>query len=233
MAEPARPVDADADGIRVHALARAPTWRAYGLTAALLVATAAVLLAFALARDGAPSPARVDAASPAAPSGALAQPEDAAPVRAAPARARPAPPRRSAAATPAPAAGEWPSGDPNDLASHFAPGDPEPTMGEVIQALRDAGVRTGIAAFNPPGTSPPLIGLAVPADYELPPGYVRHHQVTDAGEPLEPILMYSPDHVFVDASGRPVAVPEDRVVPPERAPPGLPLRRIELPRPDD
>ncbi|MGH8078400.1 MAG: hypothetical protein ACREPE_13900, partial [Lysobacter sp.] len=85
-----------------------------------------------------------------------------------------------------------PSNDPNDLAAYFQPGDPEPTGAEVITALQDAGVRTGLGAFNPPGTSPPLEGLAVPDGFKLPEGYVRHHQVTDEGVPIEPILMFSP-----------------------------------------
>lgn len=125
---------------------------------------------------------------------------------------------------------DLPGDDPNDLASHFAPGDPEPTAAEVIQALQASGDHTGLGAFNPPGTSPPLQGLAVPDDYVLPEGYVRHHQVTDEGEPLEPILMFSPDYVFRDEAGNPIAIPEDRVVPPELAPPGLPLRPITLPK---
>jgi hypothetical protein len=125
-----------------------------------------------------------------------------------------------------------PSTDPDDLASHFRPGDPEPTMAELIEALRDSGVREGIAAFNPPGTSPLLGGIAVPADFELPPGYVRHHQVTDQGVDVEPILMFAPDVQFFDEQGRPIAIPDDRVVPPELAPPGLPIRPVELP-PED
>lgn len=116
--------------------------------------------------------------------------------------------------------------DPTDLANHFQPGDPEPTGAELIEALHAAGVRTGIGAFNPPGTSPPLAGLAVPEGFVLPPGYVRHHQVTDQGVPLEPILMFSPDFRLYDAQGRPVPLPADRVVPPEYAPPGMPLRRV-------
>jgi hypothetical protein len=124
---------------------------------------------------------------------------------------------------------DLPSGDPNDIASYVSPTGPVPTMTEVIQSLHDMGDRTGIGAFNPPGTSPPLRGLAVPDDFELPAGYVRHHQVTDEGEPLEPILMFSPDGTFVDASGRAIAIPEDRVVPPEMAPPGLPIREITIP----
>jgi hypothetical protein len=126
---------------------------------------------------------------------------------------------------------DWPSGDPRDLASHFRPGDPEPTAGEVIRALQEGGDFTGLGAFNPPGTSPPLHGLAVPPDFVLPPGYVRHHQVTDDGVPLEPILMFAPDLVMLDAAGQPIPLPDDRVVPPELAPPGLPIRTIEVPTP--
>ena len=129
----------------------------------------------------------------------------------------------------APSPDDLPSGDPNDIATYVSPTDPAPTMTEVIQALHDMGDNTGIGAFNPPGTSPPLRGLAVPEDFVLPQGYVRHHQVTDEGEPLEPILMFSPDGTFVDASGREIAIPEDRVVPPEMAPPGLTIREITIP----
>lgn len=119
-----------------------------------------------------------------------------------------------------------PAEAPDDLAAYFEPGDPEPTGAELIDALHTAGVRTGIGAFNPPGTSPVLTGLAVPKDFVLPPGYVRHHQVTDEGVPLEPILMFSPDFSLYDAQGRAIPLPADRVVPPQFAPPGLPLRRV-------
>lgn len=125
------------------------------------------------------------------------------------------------------------SGDLNDIANYITPGDPEPTAAELIQALRDSGERGGIAAFNPPGTSPPLIGIAVPEDFPLPPGYVRHHQVTDDGQPIEAILMFAPDFVLRDAAGRVIPIPEDRVVPPELAPPGLVPRRIEIPPPPE
>lgn len=124
-----------------------------------------------------------------------------------------------------------PRTDPDDLAAYFEPGDPEPTGAEVITALREAGVRTGLGAFNPPGTSPPLEGLAVPDDFKLPDGYVRHHQVTDEGVPIEPILMFAPDFALYDANGKPIAMPGNRVVPPELAPPGLPLRRVRIPKP--
>ena len=122
-----------------------------------------------------------------------------------------------------------PNQDADDLASYFKPGDAEPTMAELIDALRESGVKTGIAAFNPPGTSPSMVGLAVPPDFELPAGYVRHHQVTDQGEDIEPILIFAPDVQLFDEHGQPVAIPENRVVPPELAPPGLPIREIIVP----
>jgi hypothetical protein len=124
-----------------------------------------------------------------------------------------------------------PSLDPDDIAAYIDPNEPEPTMREVIEGLREAGIHDGLAAFNPPGTVPLMVGNAVPEDFPLPPGYVRHHQVTDEGEPLEPILMYSPDQPALDANGRPLPVPDDRVVPPDQLPPGLPVRPIELPAP--
>ncbi len=117
-----------------------------------------------------------------------------------------------------------------DLSEFIPPGEPPP-MGEVIDQLHKAGIHSGIGAFPPPGTSPPLVGLAVPEDYVLPEGYVRHFQATDDGQRIEPILMYSPDFDFFDASGKPIAIPQDRVVPPGMAPPGLAIRRIEIPPP--
>ena len=117
-----------------------------------------------------------------------------------------------------------------DLADYVPPGE-VPTMGEVIDRLHAAGVHTGLGAFNPPGTSPPLVGLAVPEDFPLPEGYVRHYQATDDGQRIEPILMFSPDFEFLDASGKPIPIPANRVVPPEYAPRGLPVRRIVLPPP--
>lgn len=124
-----------------------------------------------------------------------------------------------------------PDGDQTpDLSDYINPGE-RPTMAEVINRLHQAGVHTGLGAFSPPGTRPPLVGLAVPEDFELPEGYVRHYQATDDGQRIEPILMFSPDHQFLDAAQRPIAIPQDRVVPPELAPPGLPIRRIVIPAP--
>lgn len=126
---------------------------------------------------------------------------------------------------------ELPSQDPNDVSNYISPGDPVPTMAEVIAALHDAGIHDGLGAFNPPGTSPPLQGLVVPKDFELPEGYVRHHQVTDEGEPIEPILMFSPDFDFYDEAGNLVELPPDRVVPPELAPPDMPIVQVQIPSP--
>jgi hypothetical protein len=117
-----------------------------------------------------------------------------------------------------------------DLSDYINEGE-QPTMSEVIARLHQAGVHTGLGAFSPPGTRPPLIGLAVPEDFILPPGYVRHYQATDDGQRIEPILMFAPDFQAFDADHHPVAMPPDRVVPPELAPPGLPIRRIVVPAP--
>lgn len=120
--------------------------------------------------------------------------------------------------------------DSNDLSNYVVPGQ-TPKMQEVIERLHDAGIHSGLGAFNPPGTSPPMIGLAVPEDYALPEGYVRHYQATDDGQRIEPILMYSPDFNFFDSAGRQIVIPENRVVPDNMAPPGLVIRPIKIPEP--
>lgn len=120
--------------------------------------------------------------------------------------------------------------DSNDLSNYVVPGQ-TPKMEEVIERLHDAGIHSGLGAFNPPGTSPPMIGLAVPDDYVLPEGYVRHFQATDDGQRIEPILMYSPDFNFFDNAGQQIVIPENRVVPGNMAPPGLVIRPIKIPEP--
>jgi hypothetical protein len=126
-----------------------------------------------------------------------------------------------------------PNGDQTpDLSDYVNEGE-KPTMGQVIERLHQAGVHTGLGAFSPPGTRPPLVGLAVPEDFVLPEGYVRHHQATDDGQRIEAILMYAPDRAVFDAAGQPIAMPKDRVVPPELAPAGLPIRRVVIPAPAD
>lgn len=126
-----------------------------------------------------------------------------------------------------------PDGDQTpDLSDYVNPGE-QPSMAQVITRLNQAGVHTGLGAFSPPGTKPPLVGLAVPEDFVLPDGYVRHHQATDDGQRIEAVLMFAPDRQFLDAAGQPIAVPKDRVVPPQFAPPGLPIRRITIPPPSE
>ena len=145
----------------------------------------------------------------------------------------PATPSSSAPAVPAAAPAEEPldarSNDANDLSRYVRPSDPEPTMGELIGALRASGEREGLAAFNPPGTSPLLRGLVVPEDFKLPAGYVRHYQTTDEGVALAAILMFAPDRQLIDVNGRQISIPQDRVVPVELAPRGLPIQYIDIP----
>lgn len=222
----------DGDGVRVTREHRSPLSAAGVVTllAAIIVMTGIAVLALSPEplRTAAGRGDRAETTSAAAPAAGLPA---VAPVHAAAMPVR-APQRNAPVQAMMPIArnpDDAPSGDPNDIATYVSPTDPVPTMTEVIQALHDMGDHTGIGAFNPPGTSPPLRGLAVPDNFELPQGYVRHHQVTDEGEPLEPILMFSPDGTFVDASGREIRIPEDRVVPPEMAPPGIPIREITIP----
>lgn len=127
--------------------------------------------------------------------------------------------------------GSGPTPDLADALSGLVRPGEEPSGAEVIAELNKAGIHTGIGAFPPPGTSPPLVGLAVPDDYALPEGYVRHFQATDDGQRIEPILMFSPDYQFFDASGKPIQIPENRVVPPGMAPDGLTARPIKIPPP--
>jgi hypothetical protein len=100
---------------------------------------------------------------------------------------------------------------------------------DVIAGMRASGETRGLAAIPPPGTNPVKPGLVVPKDFDLPEGYIRYYQSTDDGKRLEPILMFSPDYEFVDEDGKPVALPDDGIVPPEMAPAGLPLRTLAVP----
>jgi hypothetical protein len=105
----------------------------------------------------------------------------------------------------------------------------QPSEIYVNQIDPGPGERTGIHAFPPPGTKPIKGGILVPEGYQLPPGYVRHYQSTDDGEPVQAILLFHPDHQPRDAAGRPIPMPADRVVPPELAPPGMPVVVLEPP----
>lgn len=195
------------------------------LAAALLLAVGAASLAFFLWYF-APDDAAAGAGRTPAPALVAAAGRPAAAATAAPTAVRQ---ESQHSVQPAPEGDADPT---RDLRSYVMRGE-KPTMNEVIKRLHEQGVHTGLGAFNPPGTNPPLVGLAVPKDFALPPGYVRHHQVTDDGQSIEPILMFAPDFQLYDASNRPLGMPKDRVVPPELAPPGLPLRRIVIPPPID
>ncbi|MBD8527815.1 hypothetical protein [Pseudomarimonas arenosa] len=224
------------DGVRVQQQPEHLRWLLFALASVLLLVAAVAWVTIKVgAGKSAGAVASVVSSAPPAP-------RQSTPVENSPVEIRPVSSRSAltpnlqrqqapVSATPNSLFDDAPSGDPDDIASYVSPQDPEPTMAELIDALHAVGEFGGIAAFNPPGTSPPLQGLAVPEDYVLPEGYVRHHQVTDEGELLEPILMFSPDHEFFDQRGDPLLIPEDRVVPPELAPPDLPIRPIEVPPP--
>lgn len=197
-----------------------PAW-GYALLALVLVGGSAWMLL------GLPDDTGAEAAAPTQPAAASAAPVAVLPGAASATTV--APPAAIVASGTTPSSAPLPS---DDLAAHVPPGT-VPTMNQVIERLHQAGVRTGLGAFNPPGTRPPLIGLAVPEGFELPPGYVRHHQATDDGQRIEAILMFDPDHPPPEAAGRPLATPAERVVPAELAPPGLPIRLISLPPPAD
>lgn len=121
---------------------------------------------------------------------------------------------------------------------HSAPARAADSLGKALDRAIARGWLTvdppgrppdGMALFPAPGTVPLLEGVIVPDGFELPPGYVRHYQVTDDGEQLPPILMFSPDYEWIDDTGAVVAVPSDGVVPPDRVPPGMPIELLTPP----
>lgn len=205
------------DGVRIAARGGSPRAAMYRLLAlALIVCSLAFVtrhfLIGARSRSDDVRPPASEADRNAAEAGA--SPGDA---------ATPRPSPRAATGTPRMAS--------DDIAQFVSPGQPAPQMSEVIARLHKAGVHSGLGAFNPPGTRPPLVGLAVPEGFALPPGYVRHFQATDDGQRIEPILMFAPDVALRDSAGRLIPIPDNRVVPPGLAPPGFPIRLIRIPPP--
>ena len=181
-------------------------WRS--LVAAVVVALAAL---FVLLRSPAP-PASPEANAPPAVAEA---PPPAPPAPSAPRIAR-APerataPMRESPPEPAPAPEEAPPPDSADA----------PT------------VPSGIGLFPPRGSDPVRVGIVVPEDFALPDGFMRHYQVTDDGQDVAPILVVHPDYELLDAQGQPVPRPEGGVVPPELAPPGMPIETLVVPEPPD
>ncbi|MGY6553387.1 MAG: hypothetical protein ACXIUM_02575 [Wenzhouxiangella sp.] len=129
----------------------------------------------------------------------------------------PVAPRRSAR-------GELPPDGPRAASTEV---DPAPAS--APQSVRQEDAPVGIHAFPPLGTRPQLVGIIVPEDFELPPGFVRHFQSSDDGRRLPPILMFDPVNAPLDEFGQPMDIPSDRIVPPEMAPPGLPIILLEPP----
>ena len=187
--------------------------------ALLLAIAAGVVLAMLWMPSSPPAgPAEVAAATAPAPAPATVAPAAALP-------GKPGQPGQRAQAKPDPEVDADPT---PDLRNYVARGD-NPSMAQVIERLHERGIHSGLGAFLPPGTSPPLVGLAVPEDFVLPKGYVRHHQATDDGQRIEAVLMFAPGFQLLDAGNKPVDMPKNLVVPPELAPPGLPIRRIVIP----
>lgn len=133
-------------------------------------------------------------------------------------------PKEHPAATAAEQAAPVPMGPPQDAAPQEAA---PPQEEEQTYTLLKPGEHAGLGVFPPPGTKPIKRGIVVPDDFELPPGYVRHYQTTDDGRRLPPILMFHPDYAGADANGNPLPVPEDRIVPPDMAPPGMPVEILD------
>jgi hypothetical protein len=209
----------DSDGVRIEVSGvRGRVWL-------LLAAMALVVVALvALVR-----PARRDSAD----ESAVAQTRTSSAPSAAPGRAnRPASQLLRApvavsgrAALPGPAARER---------VEAAPAEPAPPTSadaptEEAPMFATGAPGEGIAVFPPPGTKPIKRGILVPENFELPPGYVRHYQATDDGQRVPAILMFHPDYHPVDEHGVPVPLPADRVVPPDMAPPGMPVEMLEVP----
>jgi hypothetical protein len=141
-----------------------------------------------------------------------------------PPASRPAPPRPAAKALPKHLQ-EQVAAVPDEVLAQIPEG--------VYEMPKPGEAPTGMMLFPAPGTDPIKKGIIVPEDFELPPGYVRHYQVTDDGERLPAILMFSPDHPPLDASGQPMKVPENRIVPPEMAPPGLAIQMLNPEHPTE
>ncbi|HKA28602.1 MAG TPA: hypothetical protein VKH82_04435 [Candidatus Binatia bacterium] len=220
--QPREPVRTDADGVRAIEISAAAkvirvTMLAMGAVVLTVIGALVALRATAVERDDRPAPALDD--------GAGTAPGARRPV------IIPAPgPTASAGATDTPASGGLhPSAArPLPRAARQVPDPPEKE--DEPFTIGNPDDHTGMRVFPPMGTKPIKRGIVVPDDFDLPPGYVRHFQATDDGERLPAILMFSPDYDWVDAEGRPIAIPPDRVVPPEMAPPGLPIHMLDVPR---
>jgi hypothetical protein len=223
MAHESRPPEHDRDGVRVSetpGLQRA----AWVLALVTLVIGIGTFLVITLIRRGAPEPpVDVEATRRPEPTRGIVTEQVAPPFPASAPAPGPRPHAVRHEAAPSPTAGAAPPSEPRPPRDVSAK--------DAIETLNAGGVHTGIAAFPPPGTKPVKRGIVVPDDFALPEGFVRHYQATDDGRQLAPILMLHPDYDLVDARGERVALPDDRVVPPELAPADMPVQILELPAP--
>jgi hypothetical protein len=90
------------------------------------------------------------------------------------------------------------------------------------------GTSSGIGLYPPRGTDPPKRGIRVPEGFVLPEGYARYYQSTDNGKTLPAILIFHPDYDWIDGNGDAIALPKNGIVPPELAPPGMPIEVLDL-----
>lgn len=208
---------ANDDGVRIVPVAgrRRLSWLIAAAIALPMLVTVGAVVAIRASSPPPPKPVAAVAAVEVAPAEAGSPPAAAAPS--ASPRASHVVARRVVAAPVADTAGlgASPRPDPRQTPTR------ELDAGDAIRALREEGVHEGIAAFGLPGTSPPKPGIVVPEGFQLPEGYVRHYQSTDDGQQLPAILMFHPDYEFRNERGEVVKVPDDLVVPPDMAPPGL------------
>ncbi|QRK06925.1 hypothetical protein JQX13_43850 [Archangium violaceum] len=137
-------------------------------------------------------------------------------------------PTSSISYRPAPKVAPRPMAQSVALSGAPSPSEPAPAQEPMTQDATPSGPAEGINLYRP-GTKPIKQGIIVPEDFELPPGYVRHYQATDNGERVKPILMFHPDYKPTDSNGNPVELPSNRVVPPEMAPPGMPIDILDVP----
>lgn len=225
MTTPTRPADdrRDPDGMRVER--RTSAARTYGLIALALAGPIVLTIGAVAVIRSSSSGERAGTPRPAVAAMAESDPEVvAAAAPAAPTAARSPErvlPRRVAVPLAA---------DPAGLGGTPTPKPEKPRReidaADAIAALREEGIHDGIAAFGIPGSHPPKAGILVPEELELPEGYVRHYQSTDDGEQLPAILMFHPDYEFVNEAGQVVQLPEDGVVTPDMAPPGVDTSQV-------
>lgn len=231
MAEHDREHRTSIDAVRVFETRRGRAWRRLRTMGAAVAVLTTLVVVWTMLPTTRPRSATMESTGAAAtanpPPPAASQPAASAPLRVARSTRR-APPRPAAPAGDAVPPAANPAEAADATAAAADDGLPE-WVGELVERLRTQDGKRGIGVFPPRGTNPLKSGLIVPDDFALPEGYVRYYQVTDDGQRLAPILMFSPDYDFVDQSGQRIDVPADGVVPEELAPPGLPLRRLVLP----